>query len=335
MPIDIAQDLGVVPEELPPLETITELVDSNPQAPPQIIDGLLHKGCVMVLGGTSKSNKSWCLLDLAVSVATGQPWWGLPTSQTLVCMLNLELKRWSIAKRLEAIAGARPECRPLGNNPLLWNLRGKARDLTMLRPQIEDRLGALGVGLIIIDPIYKMLGDRDENSNGDIALLMNEVELLAENTGAAVVFAHHYAKGDSTQKAEADRMSGAGSWVRSPDTIVTMTPHEEEDCFTVNTILRNLARKDPFVVAWQFPKFRVADELNPDALRRPQSKLKTCTDLEFIDSLLTSQPKSRANIVSEAKEAFEMSRGSVDRYLKRLSTNGLIGQSAGVYWRKS
>jgi DNA-binding MarR family transcriptional regulator len=63
--------------------------------------------------------------------------------------------------------------------------------------------------------------------------------------------------------------------------------------------------------------------------------LKTCTDLEFIDSLLTSQPKSRATIVSEAKQAFDMSRGSVDRYLKRLSANGLIGQSAGVYWRKS
>ena len=335
MPIDIAQDLGVVPPPLPAIETIEELVASEPIPPPQIIQGLLHKGCVMVLGGTSKSNKSWCLLDMAVAVATGQTWWGMKTNATPVCLLNMELTRWSIAARLESIAKARPECRPIGQNPLLWNLRGKAKDLTCLRPQLEDQLAQRGVGLIIIDPIYKLLGDRDENSNGDIALLMNEVELLAENTGAAVVFAHHYAKGDSTQKAEADRMSGAGSWVRSPDSIVTMTPHEEEDCFTVNTILRNLARIDPFVVSWQFPKFRVADELNPEALRRPQSKLKTCTDQEFVTSLLTSEPKSRATIVSEAKTTLEMSRPTVDRYLKRLSSNGLIGHSAGVYWRKS
>ena len=40
--------------------------------PPQIIEGVLHQGCKMILGGTSKSNKSWCLLDLAVSVASGQ-----------------------------------------------------------------------------------------------------------------------------------------------------------------------------------------------------------------------------------------------------------------------
>ncbi len=36
----------------------------------------------MILGGTSKSNKSWCLLDLALSVASGREWWGrrLPDS---------------------------------------------------------------------------------------------------------------------------------------------------------------------------------------------------------------------------------------------------------------
>jgi RecA-family ATPase len=33
---------------------------------------ILHQGCKMILGGTSKSSKSWCLLDLGVSVASGQ-----------------------------------------------------------------------------------------------------------------------------------------------------------------------------------------------------------------------------------------------------------------------
>ena len=46
MPIDIAQDLGVVPPPLPAIETIEELVASEPIPPPQIINGLLHKGLV-------------------------------------------------------------------------------------------------------------------------------------------------------------------------------------------------------------------------------------------------------------------------------------------------
>ena len=41
------------------------------RCPAQIIEGILHQGCKMVLGSTSKSNKSWCRLDLALSVASG------------------------------------------------------------------------------------------------------------------------------------------------------------------------------------------------------------------------------------------------------------------------
>ena len=35
-------------------------------------------------------------------------------------------------------------------------------------------------------------------------------------------------------------MSGAGAWARDPDSIVVLTPHEEENCFTVTSILRTM-----------------------------------------------------------------------------------------------
>jgi hypothetical protein len=58
--IDIAVDLGVVPAPLPEMR---EFVANVPEAPPQIVEGIMHQGCKMGLGGTSKSNKSWCLLS--------------------------------------------------------------------------------------------------------------------------------------------------------------------------------------------------------------------------------------------------------------------------------
>jgi hypothetical protein len=70
--VDIAVDLGAGPPPLPEICFFEDFVASEPKAPPQIIEGILHQGCKMVLGGTSKSNKSWCLLDLALSVASGQ-----------------------------------------------------------------------------------------------------------------------------------------------------------------------------------------------------------------------------------------------------------------------
>ena len=69
--VDIAVDLGAVPPALPEIVSFRQFAASPPTVPPQIIEGILHQGCKMVLGGTSKSNKSWCLLDLALSVASG------------------------------------------------------------------------------------------------------------------------------------------------------------------------------------------------------------------------------------------------------------------------
>jgi hypothetical protein len=271
--IDIAVDLGVIPPPLPEILNLRQLVETAMAPPPQIIEGLLHQGCKMVLGGTSKSNKSWCLLDLAVSVASGENWWNRRCARVPVVYINFELHTWAIAQRLNAVCAARPECKGLGDTLHVWNLRGHNADLTLLRPKLEEQLARHQFGLIILDPAYKVLGTRDENANGEIAGLMNELEALAQSSGAAVVVAHHFAKGDSTNKEAMDRMSGAGAWARDPDTILVLTPHEEEGCFTVTSILRNLPYLPEFVVSWDYPLMKVAKDLNPDALRRPPGQI--------------------------------------------------------------
>ena len=212
--IDIAVDLGVLPPPLPDVLSLRQLVETAPALPPQIIEGVLHQGCKMILDGTSKSNKSWCLLDLAVSVASGSEWWGRRCVKVPVIYINFELHAWTIAQRLNALAAARPECKVLadghhGDTLHVWNLRGHSADLTLLRPKLEEQLARHEFGLIILDPAYKVLGSRDENANGEIASLMNELEELAKSSGAAVIVAHHFAKGDSTSKEAMDRMSGA------------------------------------------------------------------------------------------------------------------------------
>ena len=330
--IDIAVDLGAVPPPLPDLCFFEEFAATPPKVPPQIIEGILHQGCKMILGGTSKSNKSWCLLDLAISVASGQPWWGRRCTKLPVVYINFELQPWALAERLGALCMARPECKGLGRSLALWNLRGHNADLTLLRPKLEEQLARHQFGLIIIDPAYKVLGDRDENANGEIASLMNEFEGLAQKTGAAVAMAHHFAKGDSTAKLAIDRMSGAGAWARDPDSLLIMTRHEEEDCFTVTSILRNLPQLPEFVVAWDYPLMRVASELNPEALRRPQSKNKVCSDREFIEAVMTPEGRAFTSIVNEARAKLHMSRRTTAVYLKRLSDKGLINSGGGLYW---
>ncbi len=123
-------------------------------------------------------------------MASGQRWWGRRTAKVPVVYINFELHRWSIGQRVNALCGVRPECTELGRSLALWNLRGRGADLTLLRPKLEEQLMRHQFGLIILDPAYKLLGDRDENANGEIASLMNEFEALAQSSGAAVVVAH-------------------------------------------------------------------------------------------------------------------------------------------------
>jgi RecA-family ATPase len=96
--IDIAVDPGVVAPPLPEIINLRQLVEAAPARPPQIIEGVLHQGCKMILGGTSKSNKSWCLFDLAVSDASGEKWWGRPCVKTPVVYINFELHVWAVAQ---------------------------------------------------------------------------------------------------------------------------------------------------------------------------------------------------------------------------------------------
>jgi hypothetical protein len=330
--IDIPVLLGLVPPPKPLPKTVHELFSNRQHRPPMLIDGLLHQGCKMLLGGTSKSNKTWSLVDLALSVASGVPWWGLKTTPARVLYLNFELPEWALTERIEAIARAKPEIPDIRHNVQFWTLRGHATDMTAIRPFLQRSIEGEGFGLIIIDPAYKLLGDRDENSNGDVGSFMNEFERFAENTGAAVAIAHHFAKGDSSVKDPIDRMAGAGAWARDPDTILVMTPHEEENCFTVSSILRCLPQMPEFVLEWHYPLMKRASDLDPSSLRRRGGKPKALTDREFIQQCLSTEPQSPKRISAKAAE-FSIGSRTVERYLQRLAASGVIRSAQGCYWR--
>ena len=202
----------------------------------------------MVLGGPSKARKSWSLIDLMLSVSTGTPWWGFPTRRGRALYLNFELPPFALQYRITRIAAAKEISDFTGFD--IWNLRGHATDFSALIPKILGRIRDTGYSLILIDPIYKGLGSRNENDAGDIASLLNEVEQLALKSGAAAVFGAHFSKGNQAGKESIDRIGGSGVFARDPDVILTMTPHEEDDAHVIDLTLRALPPVKPFVVRW-------------------------------------------------------------------------------------
>lgn len=245
-----------------------EFFAKPPPTPAEIIEGVLHQGGKMCFGGGSKSFKTWTLLELSICIATGLPWLGFKTAQGPVLYVNFELPDFAMFNRLRDITTAMDVKIP--ENLCLWNLRGHAADAATILPIIANEAKALKFLLLVLDPLYKLLGSRDENASRDMADLMNRIEHLGVEINAAISFGSHFAKGNASLKESIDRISGSGVFARDPDSIITLTQHEEPNAFTVDMTLRNFPQQDPFVVRRQHPLMVLDNQLDPTKLKKPK-----------------------------------------------------------------
>jgi len=132
-------------------EDLDDLMLDTILPPRPIIDDLLYEG-MLLFGGKSKRGKSWLMLDLAISVATGTPVWGhfpVPEPQP-VLYISLEDGRGRIKQRVDEI---RPGVKAHGYLQFLYNFPVLDKGgLERLRGYMEDGR----YRLIIIDVLAKI-----------------------------------------------------------------------------------------------------------------------------------------------------------------------------------
>lgn len=325
---------------LPAMDDLSSLTGANrPEPPPELVKGILHQGSKLILGGTSKGRKTFSLLDLAVSVSTGTPWWGLETIQGPVCYINFEIQLPFFAKRFEDICRAK-DATPAKGMFMGWTLRGMVEGIEKMSDSMIKSLQDHKFALIVIDPIYKALGDRDENKAGDVASMLNELERIAVKTGAAIAFGAHYSKGNQAAKESMDRIGGSGVFARDPDSILTMTPHEQDDHFIVNATLRNFAPTDPFVVRWEWPLFHPEPLASADDIKMPKNnRAKANSDnakyssQDLIDVIKSDNNGKRTTEIQRFVCAETgMSKDTFYRFWKPLTKNGTVVKRQDGRW---
>jgi hypothetical protein len=288
----------------------------------------------LAFGGSSKSYKTWCLLDLAISVATGTDWLGRRTAQGRVLFVNFEIQPYPWQHRIAAVAKAKGIEIKHGQI-VLWNLRGHAADFRQIIPRIIERARQENFALIVLDPIYKLYGNTDENSAGNVALLLNSLERLAMETGAATGFGAHFAKGNASAKEAIDRISSSGVFARDPDSLLIFTQHEEKDAFAIEPILRNFAPVEPFVVRWEFPLMRRDDDLDPSKLKQAVGRKKEHDPKKLLAAIATTTRKKPISVSAWA-HAGKVPRQTLTDYLPEMRRNNWIkttgeGNSARQY----
>lgn len=318
-------------ESILPLPTIIDAADfirDEIPLPDELIKGVLYRGNKLVLGGGSKTFKTWTLFDLSVAIAHGLHWLGFETIQGRVLYVNFEIPPAFFQRRLKAILTKR-ELELQRAKLEIWNLRGHAGSHQILIPKLIDYAAKRNYSLIVLDPIYKLYGDLNENSASDVAKLLNSLEDLADSAGAAIAYGAHYSKGNQALKEAVDRISGSGVFARDPDSMLSFTKHEQPNSFTVDLILRNHTSIEPFVVTWDYPMFKRANELDPEALKLPRKGGRAPTlPLEEILTVLRNTSPIDPLTQGEVAKRASVSKSSVSRvYVPRMLKAGYIKES--------
>lgn len=261
-----------VNDDLPEIHTANDIFDNPVPEPPAIIEGVLRKGAKMICTGDSKSGKTCLLTNLAVCIAEGWEWLGHQCAQGRVLYINMEVMQSDFETRYLSIykAYGKPASEQGKNNFEWWNLRGKAESLEKLAPKIIRRCRGKNYLAIIVDPIYKVQGG-DENSAEAIGRFCALFDKIAEETGAALIYVHHHAKGASGGKKASDRGSGSGVFARDADAIVdfsslVLDPNEKEMLgaltgklgqipvpLRLEMVLRSFRTPEPLNLFFEFP----------------------------------------------------------------------------------
>lgn len=250
--VDLSALLGEQPkkEDPPPLQFLTarELLRQYRDMKEPLIDGLLRREEVMNIVAAPKTGKSWLVMQLALALVTGGTWCGHECTASRVLLVDNELHRETLSCRLHRVAsamGISDDDEHLDGLTIL-SQRGAATNIRQLKMQLETH-SDLKFDIIIIDALYKALPkDVDENSNGQITDIYNLLDNYALTTGAAIVLVHHTSKGNQSNKSVTDIGSGAGAQSRSPDTHLTLRPHNAEGVVSAFCCVRSFSPVEPF-----------------------------------------------------------------------------------------
>lgn len=194
------------------------------------VEGLLTEGGASVVYGPSNTGKSFWVLDLAVSVATGNRFRDeMEVDPGAVVYLALEGSH-GVRNRIAAL-------KKMGKLPEMAPFFLCFAQMSLLAPHDAARMAdtvkavarqcSLPCRLIIVDTLARGMAGGDENSGQDMTRAVQAVDLIRAETSAHVLIVHH------SGKDEARGARGHSSLRAAVDTEIEVSRSEGESISTV------------------------------------------------------------------------------------------------------
>jgi hypothetical protein len=217
---EVTEDLEAEREGRPDPQNLFSMVASA-RAPEWIVKDLIAMGACGFIAGQPKSFKSWCALDLILSVSTGIPFLDhFPVRHVgPVLYIQEEDSLPMIKSRLDKVWPSKQSDRMRSiDGSVVWD-PADARDtpkinamvragVTLSDPawqswldeQLEKGYDGDQYRMLLVDPFMMVAGEIDENRSQEMTQkLFRPLKQLAEKHEVAIMVVHHMRKGDPSK----------------------------------------------------------------------------------------------------------------------------------------
>lgn len=300
-----------VGEELPPLV--------------EVIEGIICDRSKLVIVSSAKCYKTWLTIYLGLCVSHGIPFLGRSTNRRRILYVNLELKRETFDRRLQASASA------LGItvDPGWFHhlpLRGCMAGITVgeLISRIVGIAKQRQTGLVVLDPVAKCNVEGEENSSRDQTLFFNQIDRLTTEADCTVVLNDHTTKGNQSEKDPLDTIRGSSAKGGDLDAAMVLRKHEVDGCYRVDMVHRELAPVDPFVIGWNYPLMELRPDLDAEDMKKPKGgQTKKYNPEKLCAAIAETTAENPISISAWAVKA-DITRQTLQGYLPSLRAKGWI-----------
>lgn len=295
---------------------------TNMSFPEQVftVDGLLPRGLVM-LAGAPKLGKSWAALDLAVRIASGQPFLDRPVQQGAVLYLALEDTPRRLAERIKLVA---PDV-DLESLLLEFWIETPRLDEGGLESLEQWLKKAQNPSAIVIDiwgRIQSLRGGPSRNSYEEVTAQLQPLQALANKYGVTVLLIHHTKKtnGDTQGSDPFDAVLGSRALTSNMDATMMLTRSRFQQDATLSVTGRDIEEAEHYITfnkttcRWETSRHEHAPALPPE---RQQI-------IEAVESGLTKSGEIATRVGKSAS--------ATSNLLTALVNDGyLIKHAKGVY----
>jgi hypothetical protein len=218
-------------------------VEPRSQEQHWLVDQLLARSSVGLLGGPAKAFKTWAAAELALAVATGAPAFGrfvVPDPGPVV-FFGAEDSPPDLRLRFDGIAAARSL--DLAKAPLFLLDIAQLRldDATHLR-RLHRTVARHKPRLLVLDPFVRLVAGLDENSARDVSAVLGALRTLQREHQVTILLVHHMRKSPAAHPAQ--QLRGSGDFSAWLDSGLYLTRHGDDRVLVVEH--RSAAAPPPF-----------------------------------------------------------------------------------------